>query len=287
MQDNFILLKVRLERGNLSYFLLGPLFFVRIEENMSFFKINNFLPTIFLLASFNLLSQVDPVLQENKVRADNAAVSQEKIDSSQVKIDQDSSEYKGVTKQIEGLKVYNAQKKKQIKRQIARMEEIEETMKYAAVLQRQIPPLSRRMHEGLTKFVELDLPFRTGERTERLKFIQDALDNPTVSPAEKLRQVLEGFNVEAEYGRKIDTYKDTVIIDDQEREVNILRVGRMVLAYQTTDQDETGIWNKETKSWESLPGRYQRPVRDGISMAKKLKTVGMLELPVPAAEVIQ
>ena len=186
-----------------------------------------------------------------------------------------------------GLKVYNAQKKKQIKRQIARMEEIEETMKYAAVLQRQIPPLSRRMHEGLSKFVELDLPFRTGERTERLKFIQDALDNPTVSPAEKLRQVLEGFNVEAEYGRKIDTYKDTVIIDDQEREVNILRVGRMVLAYQTTDLDETGIWNKETKSWESLPGRYQRPVRDGISMAKKLKTVGMLELPVPAAEVIQ
>ena len=67
---------------------------------MSFLKINKLLPTIFLLVSFNLLSQVDPVLQENKVRADNAAVSQEKIDSSQVKIDQDSSEYKGVTKQI-------------------------------------------------------------------------------------------------------------------------------------------------------------------------------------------
>ena len=48
-----------------------------------------------------------------------------------------------------------------------------------------------------------------------------------------------------------------------------------------------GIWNKETNSWESLPGRYQRPVRDGISMAKKLKTVDMLELPIPAAEVIQ
>jgi hypothetical protein len=289
LQDNFILLKVRTLRGYLSNYFIGSLFFFvkKMRTNMSFLIINRSLLTIFLLVSFNLLSQVDPVLQENKVRADNAAISQEKIDSSQVKIDQDASEYKGVTKQIEGLKVYNAQKKKQIKRQIARMEEIEETMKYAAVLQRQIPPLSRRMHEGLSKFVELDLPFRTGERTERLKFIQDALDNPTVSPAEKLRQVLEGFTVEAEYGRKIDTYKDTVIIDDQEREVNILRVGRMVLAYQTTDLDETGIWNKETKGWESLPGRYQRPVRDGISMAKKLKTVGMLELPVPAAEVIQ
>ena len=47
------------------------------------------------------------------------------------------------------------------------------------------------------------------------------------------------------------------------------------------------IWNKETNSWESLPGRYRGVVRDGISMAKKLKTVDMLELPVPAAEVVQ
>jgi hypothetical protein len=258
-----------------------------MKELIIFICNKKLLAFILVLSSLNSFSQVDPVLQENKVRADNAAASQVKIDSFQTKTDKDASEYKGVTKQIEGLKVYNAQKKKQIRRQIERMEEIEETMKYAAVLQRQIPPLSRRMHEGLSKFVELDLPFRKGERTERLKFIKDALDNPTVSPAEKLRQVLEGFNVEAEYGRKIDTYKDTVIIDGQDREVNILRVGRMVLAYQTTDLDETGIWNKETNSWESLPGRYQRPVRDGISMAKKLKTVDMLELPIPAAEVIQ
>ena len=284
-----ILLKVRAERGNLNKFFIDSLFFVGVKmkilkNNMTFTKLLTF---FLVVSSISLFSQVDPVLQENKERADNAAASQVKIDSVQTKTDKDASEYKGVTKQIEGLKVYNAQKKKQIRRQIARMEEIEETMKYAAVLQRQIPPLSRRMHEGLSNFVELDLPFRKGERTERLKFIKDALDNPTVSPAEKLRQVLEGFNVEAEYGRKIDTYKDTIILDGQDREVNILRVGRMVLAYQTTDLDETGIWNKETNSWESLPGRYQRPVRDGISMAKKLKTVDMLELPIPAAEVIQ
>ena len=40
-------------------------------------------------------------------------------------------------------------------------------------------------------------------------------------------------------------------------------------------------------SWESLPGRYRGVVRDGISMANKLKTVDMLELPVPAAEIVQ
>ena len=244
------------------------------------------LPTV-LTFSLTVASQLDSVLEVNKERTTAATASQAKIDSTQIKTDKAATEYKSVSKQIEGLKVYNAQKRKQIKRQKERMVEIEKTMKYASVLQRQIPPLARRMHSGLDQFVKLDLPFNTGERTERLKFIKDALDNPTVSPAEKLRQVLEGFNIEAEYGRKIDTYKDTVLIDEQERDVNILRIGRLVLAYQTSDLDETGIWNKETNSWESLPGRYRSVVRDGISMAKKLKTVDMLELPVPAAEVVQ
>lgn len=244
------------------------------------------LPLI-IVFSISAHSQLDSVLETNKERTEAATISQAKIDSTQIKTDKASTEYKSVSKQIEGLKVYNAQKRKQIKRQKERMKEIEKTMKYASVLQRQIPPLARRMHAGLEQFVSLDLPFSKGERTERMKFIKDALDNPTVSPAEKLRQVLEGFNIEAEYGRKIDTYKDTVLIDDQERDVNILRIGRLVLAYQTSDLDETGVWNKETQSWQSLPGRYRGVVRDGISMAKKLKTVDMLELPIPAAEVVQ
>ena len=144
-----------------------------------------------LVFSLAVSSQLDSVLETNKERTSAATSSQAKIDSTQIKTDKASTEYKSVSKQIEGLKVYNAQKRKQIKRQKERMKEIEKTMKYASVLQRQIPPLARRMHAGLEQFVELDLPFNSGERTERLKFIKDALDNPTVSPAEKLRQVLD------------------------------------------------------------------------------------------------
>ena len=100
-------------------------------------------------------------------------------------------------------------------------------------------------------------------------------------------QCLDWYAVESEYGRKIDTYKDTILIDDQERDVNILRIGRLVLAYQTSDLSETGIYNKESQTWEPLPGRYRNSIRDGIAMAKKVKTVDILELPVPAAEVVQ
>ena len=176
-------------------------------------KFNRAILTFFLLtASLYLSAQLEPVLEVNKERAFIAQASQQKIDSFQVDTDKDSAEYKSVSKQIEGLKVYNAQKRKQIKRQVERMKEIEKTMKDSTVLQRQIPPLARRMFEGLKQFIALDIPFRAGERTERLSFIQAALDNPVVSPAEKLRQVLDGYAVESEYGRKIDTYKDLSLI---------------------------------------------------------------------------
>ena len=242
---------------------------------------------IFLSFSGTLFAQLQPVLKVNDERTERAATSQTTIDGFQDKTDKLSSEYKIVSKQIEGLKVYNAQKRKQIKRQVERMEEIETTMKDASVLQRQIPPLSRRMYEGLKSFISLDLPFRLGEREERLSFIQKALDNPTVSPAEQLRQVLEGYTVESEYGMKMDTYKDTITIDGQDREVNILRVGRLVLAYQTSDLDQTGVWNKEANTWEELPSSYRNPVKNGIRIAQKLQTVNILEMPIPAAEVVQ
>ena len=77
--------------------------------------------TFFLLtASLYLSAQLEPVLEVNKERALIAQASQQKIDSFQEKTDKDSAEYKSVSKQIEGLKVYNAQKRKQIKRQVSR-----------------------------------------------------------------------------------------------------------------------------------------------------------------------
>ena len=121
-------------------------------------KLNRAILTLFLLtASLYLSAQLEPVLEVNKERALLAQASQQKIDSFQEKTDKDSAEYKSVSKQIEGLKVYNAQKRKQIKRQVERMKEIEKTMKDSTVLQRQIPPLARRMFEGLKQFIALEL----------------------------------------------------------------------------------------------------------------------------------
>ena len=238
-------------------------------------------------SSLALTDQIQPLLDIGEQRQNSEQVSQTKIDL----MDDDTSlivnEYKTVSKQIEGLRVYNAQMRKQIERQEERLKEIDKTMKEAQVMQRQIPPFTRRMLAGIEKSIELDMPFHLAERKERIAFANAAIDNPTVSPAEGLRQVLETFNVEMEYGRKLDNYKDTIEIEGQQREVNVLRVGRLALVYQSSDESLTGAWDNNTDQWVPLDNSYRNPTRKGLKIANRLATVDMLELPIQNPEAVK
>ena len=238
-------------------------------------------------SSLAFADQIQPLLDVGEQRQNSEQVSQTKIDS----MDDDTSlivnEYKTVSKQIEGLRVYNAQMRKQIERQEERLKEIDKTMKEAQVMQRQVPPFTRRMLAGIEKSIELDMPFHLAERKERIAFAKAAIDNPTVSPAEGLRQVLETFNVEMEYGRKLDNYKDTIEIEGQQREVNVLRVGRLALVYQSSDRSLTGAWDNKKQEWVPLDNSYRNPTRKGLRIANRLATVDMLELPIQNPEAVK
>jgi gamma-glutamylcysteine synthetase len=90
-------------------------------------------------------------------------------------------------------------------------------------MQRQIPPLAQRMLESLENFINLDTPFRIEERQNRIDLVRASLAKPKVTASEQVRQVLEAYNIEAEYGRKIDSYEATV----EGKVVNILVVGEL------------------------------------------------------------
>jgi archaellum component FlaC len=227
--------------------------------------------------------QIQPLLDVGASRQVAEKSSQSKIDEMDEQTSVIVSEFKTVSKQIEGLRVYNAQMRQQIQRQEERLKEIDKTLKEAQVMQRQIPPFTRRMLAGIETSIELDLPVPVAERKERIALAKAALDNPTVSPAEGLRQVLEAFNVEAEYGRKIDAYKDSIVIENELREGNILRVGRLAMVFQTADETQTHAWNNASRSWEELDNSYRNPTRRGLRIANKLATVDLMELPLPAA----
>ena len=72
-----------------------------------------------------------------------------------------------------------------------------------------------------------------------------------------------------------------------EVEVEMLRIGRVALMYQTKDKSQTGAWNKETGSWETLGSEYRRPVDQGIRIAKKLSPQDVMQMPITTPETAQ
>ena len=229
----------------------------------------------------NVEVNMENILEVGRENQTLSANSQDKIDKTERQTDKIVNEFKVVNKQVEGLKLYNAQKRIQIQAQLDLMDKLDEQLVQVVVMQRQIPPLAQKMLDTLETFVTLDTPFRKEERRARIDLVRSSLAKPKVTASEQVRQVLEAYNIEAEYGRKIDTYEDKL---EDGTVVNILVIGRIGMFYQTKDERTSGRWDNETGTWEDLPGSYRKPIRDGIRIAKKLAPTDMLLMPVVKGE---
>lgn len=241
------------------------------------------------LASFSLQAAgVDDALDASGKKTAAAKASQQRIDNIADKTSDLFQEFKQVNKQVEGLRVYNAQLEAQVNHQLQTMKDLETSIENAAVMERQIMPLTLKMIDSLGQFINLDLPFLLEERQQRVARLRDNLNRADLSSAEKFRQVLGAYEIESEYGRLIESYTEMVNVNGQDREVNILRVGRIALIYQTTDQNITAAWDNSIKQWQQLEGgSYRNAVAKGIRMARKQAAVDMLMLPIVKPEVAQ
>lgn len=231
---------------------------------------------------------LNQVLQVGQAKTSAGQASQKRIEKLQSETNDLLGEFKIVNKEIEGLRVYNAQLEKQLQNQRKVITELEESIDNVTVIERQIQPLILKMLDGLDQFVELDLPFYVQERRERIADLRANQDRADITVAEKFRQVLEAYSIEAEYGRSLFSYEQTLDIEGQERQVNILGVGRVALMYQTTDLKYTGAWDQSQRAWVVLPaGEYRSAVQNGIKIAKKQVSQDIMSLPILAPEAAQ
>jgi len=228
-------------------------------------------------------AQLDDVVKTGEAKVKDAQKSQARVDkivdSSQARL----VEYRSLLKQVDGLKVYNNQLSTQIASQLALIDKFEDSTAQVAIIERQMLPLIIKMVERLSQFVDLDLPFHDQERAERILFLQDNIGRADVDISEKFRQVLEVYQIENEYGRKIDSYSEIINIDGTDREVDVLRIGRVALVAQTKDTKISAAYDKATQKWIALDNSmYRNSIKNGIKMSKKQATISMLKLPIPA-----
>ena len=244
----------------------------------------------FILASIVAMSatvqanDLNKVIDKSSEINQSAAQSQTKIDKIADSMQGRLQQFKTLNKEIDGLAVYNAQLTKQLNNQIEEMESINLSMDQVSIIERQITPLMLRMITGLEQFVALDVPFLKQERKQRLESLNAMMARADISSSEKFRRVLEAYQVEVDYGRTIEAYTALLDVDNKEREVDFLRIGRLELIYLTRDGKQAGSWDQQSQSFVALPDSTISQINKGLRIARKQLAPDMLTLPIHAAE---
>lgn len=191
-------------------------------------------------------------------------------------------EYIDTMKLVDGLRVYNQQLETLLVDQQQEMDQLNESIERTSIIERQIGPLTERMIDTLAAFIELDIPFLLEQRRERIRELRATLDRSDIPASEKFMKVLRAYEEEIEYGSTKEAYVDIIDINGQPRQVDVLRWGRVVLAFQTPDGQITGAWDNETRQWQVLGDEYTVGIRDGLRIARKTMTDNLVILPTQA-----
>ena len=191
---------------------------------------------------------LDEVLGVRETTTADGRKSQLKIDELTDETQDLLTQYKQVMKIVDGLRVYNQQQERLIRNQEKELEQLAVSIDNVTIVNRQITPLIERMIDNLETFISLDLPFLSSEREERITFLRETLDRFDVEVSEKFSQVMQAYQVENSYGATIEAYSDIIDLNGQERQVDMLKWGRVSLVFQSPDGAVSGAWNKQTGS---------------------------------------
>ena len=227
---------------------------------------------------------LNQVLDAQQRRTRLAQESQERIDAVVKQTRSLEDQYKALLKEIEGLNVYNTLLQRQVDNQKVQMEDLMASIDQVEVINRQIVPIMTKMIDGLEQFIELDVPFLLDERQERVAGLRELMERQDVTVAEKFRKVTEAYQIENDFGRTIESYKDNLNIDGATREVDFLRVGRVALVYQTADGSVSGAWDQRARNWVPVGNEFKNQIKMGLQIAKKQVAPDLVILPVSPPE---
>ena len=251
-------------------------------------KIFGLLGLFLLTAVPSGATKLDDAINASVLAQKSSAKTQKSID----KVSDETSvlleRYQMTMSQVDSLQAYNAQLQELLTSQVGELSSLEGQIEGVTTTSREMVPLMQDMLGALEQFITLDVPFLQSERSQRLKQLQKMMSRADVTHSEKFRRILEAYQIENEYGRKIDSYQAIIPLEGQQREVDILRVGRLVMVCQTKDTTLSARWNEANESWDLLDNvTYRNAIRGGIKMAKKQASIDILTLPITAPEAVK
>jgi hypothetical protein len=223
-------------------------------------------------------AQLSDVTSESQRWMVASADSQKRVDALSEQRNDLSDKFRATLRESEGIKLYIQQLNDQIKSQATEMETIKNETREIERTSIDILPLMTNMLASLDKFVHLDMPFLREDRLARIQKLNDMMPRADVTVSEKYRRIVEAYQIEMEYGRTIEAYT----ADVKGKAVDVLRVGRIALMYQTADGKQTAYWDQQKNDWV-LDDHYADGVKEGLKVARKQTSPDLLVIPALSA----
>ena len=254
-----------------------------MNKNILVFSLFSFFVLEGISQESTLINESDLLTESINISTDsleNSALTQEQIN----KLDETTrlllAEYQSTSKEYESLRLYNDQVQKIINSQIDEIANILFQIEELDRTNQKIVPLMIKMINGLEDFINLDVPFLMDERQNRLANLRTTMDRGDISTSEKFRLITEAYKTELEYGRTIETYRDTINIDGIDTSADFLRIGRVALTYLTTDGSKGGYYDLNDKVFLKSTGSIRRATEDGLKIAAKQAPPALIQIPI-------
>lgn len=230
-----------------------------------------------------IAQDVAPVLDASRQAVQDTERSQERIDQLDARTQNLLSDFRANLQQLEQLNRYNASQQRQVDAQRREMESLTEDINNIASLQRAIQPLMEDMVEALDQLVEADLPFLLDERRARVQRLRGIMDDPSRSPAQRFRLVIEAYQIENDYGRSIESYRGDIEVAGRNFEnVEFVRIGRVALMFRTDDEQTLMRFDRDSNQWVNLDLSMLPDVRHVSRVAREQIPPDLVFIPVTA-----
>lgn len=218
-------------------------------------------------------------LNNNRQTLEMGKTSQKRVDRLVSETDLLLNEYQSLLKKSEYQAAYNKELRILKGEQVEELISLEQQINDIVITKQQLLPLLREMVSTLSQFITLDLPFKQQQRLIAIDKLNQVLASSSVSISEKYRRVMEMYQAENDYNYDLEVYRDTVALNNESLSVQILRVGRSHLYFQTMDGKISAMWNQESNAWLLLDDAYHLKIRKAMRIASKKSAPELLELP--------
>ncbi len=191
-------------------------------------------------------------------------------------------EIEQIQAQISNLEIYRDHLQHLVSNQQVEAQSLRDQITEIKETRQGIVPLMYRMLGGLEQWLANDIPLKADQRQARVEKLKAMMGRADVADSEKFRRILEAYQIERDYGSKLDAYQDTIALNGRDIQVDVLHLGRVSLVARRLDGQQHWVWSTRDEKWIELDASAGEAVDKAFAVAQKQVAPSLLSLPLSA-----